>query len=123
MSSVKPVLRIFDVAKACEFYMEWLGFRADWEHRFGDNFPLYMQVSMDDIVFHLSEHHGDACPGAKIFIEYTGDLDAYCSLLRRKDYRYYKPSVEEAPWGGRCMEVIDPFGNKLLFAAPLPETT
>lgn len=32
-----PMFRIFDVAKAKEFYCDFLGFTADWEHRFGDN--------------------------------------------------------------------------------------
>jgi hypothetical protein len=40
-----PVFRIFDVDKAKEFYCGFLGFALDWEHRFGDHFPLYCQVS------------------------------------------------------------------------------
>lgn len=40
-----PIIRIFDEGKAREFYVDFLGFQLDWEHRFGDNFPLYMQVS------------------------------------------------------------------------------
>jgi catechol 2,3-dioxygenase-like lactoylglutathione lyase family enzyme len=39
-----PILRIFSVDKAKEFYLDFLGFKLDWEHRFGDNFPLYAQV-------------------------------------------------------------------------------
>src|SRR3546814_734157 len=54
-----PILRIFDEAKAREFYFGYLGFTADWEHRFGENFPLYMQVSRAGLTLHLSEHHGD----------------------------------------------------------------
>ena len=42
-----------------------LGFRVDWEHRFRRAAPLYMQVSRDGLVLHLSEHHGDACPGSQ----------------------------------------------------------
>ena len=38
-----PILRIFDVAKAKEFYLDYLGFRTDWEHRFEPG--LYMQIS------------------------------------------------------------------------------
>jgi catechol 2,3-dioxygenase-like lactoylglutathione lyase family enzyme len=38
-----PILRIFDVAKAREFYLDYLGFRSDWEHRFEPGLPLYMQ--------------------------------------------------------------------------------
>ena len=29
-----PVLRIFDETKAREFYIDFLGFSLDWEHRF-----------------------------------------------------------------------------------------
>ena len=31
--------------------------------------PLYMQISKDDCILHLSEHHGDCCPGAAMRIE------------------------------------------------------
>ena len=61
-----PILRIFDEAKAREFYVGYLGFRIDWEHRFAPGMPLYLQVSRDGCVLHLSEHHGDACPGAAL---------------------------------------------------------
>src|ERR1700720_2445823 len=40
-----PILRIFDESKAKEFYLGFLGFKLDWEHRLGDNFPLYAQIS------------------------------------------------------------------------------
>jgi Glyoxalase superfamily protein len=62
---VIPILRIFDVAKADEFYLGFLGFKVDWEHRFDDNAPLYRQISRDGLVFQLSEHHGDGGPGAR----------------------------------------------------------
>ena len=29
-----PILRIFDVEKAKEFYVGFLGFTVDWEHHF-----------------------------------------------------------------------------------------
>lgn len=34
---VIPLLRIFSVEKAKEFYVGFLGFTIDWEHRFDDN--------------------------------------------------------------------------------------
>ena len=58
-----PIFRIFDVEKAMEFYRDFLGFSVDFEHRFGENFPLYCQVSRGTCVLHLSEHAGDASPG------------------------------------------------------------
>jgi hypothetical protein len=63
-----PILRIFDVTKAKEFYDGFLGFTVDWEHRFDENAPAYLQVSRAGLVLHLSEHHGDACPGSTVFV-------------------------------------------------------
>ena len=34
-----PIFRIFDEQKAMEFYIDFLGFALDWEHRFEENFP------------------------------------------------------------------------------------
>ena len=114
-AKVIPVLRIFDFNKTVEFYINWLGFTVDWEHRFGENFPLYLQVSKEDIVLHLTEHHGDCSPGAKVFIECQNLRELHKELIA-KDYRYNKPGLEQAPWNAICMEVTDPFGNKLLFS-------
>ena len=44
---VIPVLRIFDVDKAREFYTDFLGFSIDWEHTFDDHAPVYLQASRD----------------------------------------------------------------------------
>lgn len=112
-----PILRIFSVEKAMDFYVDFLGFRIDWEHRFGDNFPLYAQVSRSGLRMHLSEHHGDATPGATVFVWMRG-IAAYHAELAAKDYRYAKPGLEEAPWDAKVMEVTDPFGNRLRFSEP-----
>jgi catechol 2,3-dioxygenase-like lactoylglutathione lyase family enzyme len=40
MRSPTPILRMFDVAKAREFYVDFLGFKIDWEHKHGENSPL-----------------------------------------------------------------------------------
>ena len=70
--STVPILRSFDEAKAREFYLDWLGFSVDWEHRFEPSLPLYMQVSRNGVVLHLSEHHGDATPGSHVRVEVSG---------------------------------------------------
>ena len=109
-----PILRIFDEAKAREFYVDFLGFTIDWEHRFDANAPLYMQVSRDGSVLHLSEHYGDASPGAAIRID-TAELDAFHAELTAKRYKYARPGINEQPWG-REVSVRDPFGNRLIFS-------
>lgn len=115
----KPVLRIFDEAKAREFYVDFLGFRVDWKHRFEDGLPVYMQVSQDDCVLHLTEHHGDCSPGAALRID-VDDVDAYQERLLGQSYKYARPGVEPTSWGSRDMTVIDPFGNRLTFTSVPP---
>lgn len=109
-----PILRMFDEAKANEFYVAFLGFTIDWQHRFEDGLPLYMQISKDTCILHLSEHHGDGSPGASLRIE-TTELDAFHKTLLAKQYRYARPDIEETPWGSRDMSIRDPFGNRLTF--------
>ena len=111
-----PILRIFDEAKAREFYVNFLGFKIDWEHRFEPGLPLYMQVSRDGCVLHLSEHYGDASPGAAMRIDST-ELDRFHAELAAKHYRYARPGIEQTPWGTKDMSVKDPFGNRLIFTS------
>jgi hypothetical protein len=108
-----PILRIFSVDKAMEFYQGFLGFQFDWEHRYEADLPLYAQVSRDGLVLHLSEHHGDANPGATTLVWMTG-LDAFHAELIGKRYPYNRPGIETVSHG-RCMEVTDPFGNSIRF--------
>lgn len=114
ISKTIPILRIFDYKKAIEFYIDWLGFKSDWEHTFEDNMPVYMQISKDGLYLNLSEHHGDSTPGQRVFIECTG-LKEYHKELIEKNYKYNKPGLEKAFYNAWSMEVIDPFGNKLTF--------
>lgn len=112
----RPILRIFDVDRAKDFYVDFLGFDLDWEHRFGEQFPLYCQVSRAGLTIHLSEHSGDASPGAKVFVPMRG-LDAFHAELQAKTYRYNRPGIEEQPWG-RELQVTDPFSNRIAFVEP-----
>src|SRR6516225_7945682 len=90
-----PILRIFSVEKAKEFYVGYLGFAVDWEHRFEDNTPAYIQVSRAGLTLHLSEHHGDCCPGSTVFVWMTG--------------------IDTTFYDAKCVQVVDPFGNRIRF--------
>ena len=108
-----PIVRIFDVAKAHEFYLGFLGFKVDWEHRFHPNAPLYTQVSRGGLRLHLSEHAGDATPGGNMVVYMSGIRDFHAELLS-KNYRYMRPGLEEQEWGLE-VTVIDPFNNHMRF--------
>jgi hypothetical protein len=85
-----PILRSFDEAKAREFYVGFLGFAVDWEHRFEPGLPLYMQVSRAGIVLHVSEHHGDGSPGVHVRVEVRGLSEFHAELIGKK-YRNTGP--------------------------------
>jgi catechol 2,3-dioxygenase-like lactoylglutathione lyase family enzyme len=110
-----PILRSFDEAKAREFYIDWLGFTLDWQHRFEPWAPLYMQVSRAGIVFHLSEHHGDGSPGAHVRVRITGVHEFHAELSARQ-YKNNRPGLERPEWGGTEFTVIDPVNNRITFA-------
>jgi methyltransferase (TIGR00027 family) len=112
-----PILRMMDEAKAREFYVDFLGFSVDFEHRFADNAPLYMQIRRSGCTLHLSEHHGDAVPGGALRIE-VDDVDALNRELVEKHYKYANPGVADTPWRTREMTIKDPFGNRLVFTQP-----
>jgi hypothetical protein len=92
---VVPILRIFDVAKADEFY----------------------GTSRANLILHLSEHHGDGCPGARIRVTMQGIESFHCKIAA-KGYRYMRPGLERTPWGTLETGAIDPFGNLIRFCEP-----
>ena len=65
---------------------------------------------------HLSEHHGDCCPGSAIRVDFEG-LEEYNTLLLEKKYKNSRPGIEDMPWGTRDMSIKDPFGNRITFSA------
>lgn len=95
-----PIIRIFSEEKAREFYVDFLGFTIDWEHRFEANTPLYAQVRRSDLILHLSEHYGDATPGSTIYVPMQG-IDALHAELQRKDYKYGNRALKRSR-GGKC---------------------
>ncbi len=114
MTSAIPIFRIFSKEKAVEFYVDFLGFTIDWEHKFVPDAPVCIQIHYGDLILHLDEHHGDSGPGSHIYVQMTG-LDEYHQTLNAKKYGNLRLSIEPMPWGSNVMEVIDPFGNRIRF--------
>lgn len=114
---VIPILRIFSVEKAREFYLDYAGFQLDWEHRFEPNSPLYMQVSRDGLVLHRSEHYGDGSPGTRFQVNFEGVCELHAELSA-KGYPYWRPGITETFWGTPQLNLLDPFGNKISLCEP-----
>jgi catechol 2,3-dioxygenase-like lactoylglutathione lyase family enzyme len=58
MQNVYLTLRITDYDAAKAFYVDALGFRIDWDHRFAPGLPMFIHLSRDDLALYLSQHRG-----------------------------------------------------------------
>jgi catechol 2,3-dioxygenase-like lactoylglutathione lyase family enzyme len=126
MQKVIPALRMTNFEESKRFYTDGLGFKVDWEHRFKPNFPVFMQVSRDEMTIYLSEHRGDCQPGGLVHF-FVPNVDAWYEELRQTIPRVRAgvcslvgPPSEGIP-GLRDMTVIDPDGNKLRICTRLKE--
>ncbi len=108
-----PTFRITNYKKAIEFYIDLLGFSIDWEHRFGKTEPVYMQISKNGLVLHLSENKRYKT-GVIIFVETKGIEKFHDSILNRKSKNQI-PDILTTNWKTKQMEIEDPFGNLLRF--------
>ena len=115
--SVIPTFRIYSLEKAREFYVDFLGCKVDWEHRFEDSAPVYMQVSRGGLVLHLSEHHGDGTPGSVAYVRMSGVKELQRELNDKK-YRHNRPGLQVQDWGMTEVQVVDPFNNRITFGEP-----
>ncbi len=55
-----------------------------------------MQVSLGEARVQLSEHFGDATPGAGVRMM-CEDIGAFCAALNAKGYRYSRPKAGHMP--------------------------
>lgn len=108
-----PILRMFDETKAREFYIGFLGFSVEFEHRFEADLPLYMGIQRSGLQIHLSEHHGDASPGSTVFVPMR-NIELLRNELLAKQYGYGRPDIVQQGWG-QILEIHDPFGNRIRF--------
>ncbi|MBN4081567.1 VOC family protein [bacterium AH-315-C07] len=117
MSKIKfkaiPTFRILDLEIAKDFYVQLLGFIIDWEHRFGPDEPVYMQISKDGLVLHLTENERFQTKTI-IFVE-AHSLNQFYSELSNKESSYSIPEVTATNWNTKQLEIEDPFGNLLRF--------
>lgn len=118
MKSAVPIVRSLDEQKAKAFYVDYLGFNIDGEHRFDEGMPLYMMLSRDGCLLHVSEHAGDCQSGGAVRIETTRLKDYYEELLERCSEKV-SPQMKKVPWGFMELRLTDPFGNQIIFCEPL----
>ena len=102
-----------DYWQALDFYLDYLGFKMDWEHRFGEDEPVYMQISKNRMKLHLTENERFQT-GNIIYVDTRG-LKSFHRQLLRRDPKRTPIEIMETKWGTLQVEIEDPFGNLLRF--------
>lgn len=108
-----PTFRILNYQTAIDFYIGFLGFKIDWEHRFGKNEPVYMQISKNGLILHLSANKRFET-NVIVFVE-TKELKAFHKELKSKSLEKQLPNILQTSWQTLQLEITDPFGNLLRF--------
>jgi catechol 2,3-dioxygenase-like lactoylglutathione lyase family enzyme len=116
---VVPALRITDYQRSKSFYVERLGFRVEWEHRFEPHFPVFMAITRDDMEIYLTEHSGDCQVGGLVHFVIE-DVDAWHQEFQERGVRATEPPNNDL--GFRNMTITDPDGNQLRFMEPSSES-
>ena len=109
---VIPILRIFSIEKAREFYLDYAAFHLDWEHRFEPT----------GLVLQLSEHYGDGSPGTHFKVTFEGVRELHAELSA-KNYPYWRPGITETFWWTDQLNLLVPFGNRISLCEPKPGGT
>ncbi len=114
-----PVIRMLCEKSARSFYLDFLGYEVDWEHRFQKDdpeSPLCMQIRRGESVIHLDGHAEDDSPTAEVRIPIT-DLQGFEEELSKRCEDREKPKAVDPryEWKNTDMNIYDPSGNLLVF--------
>ena len=110
MQRLYPSFNIRSYAEVVEYYVDWLGFKIDWEFRFAPDKPAYMQVSRDNLFLHLNEW--EEGPFGSNAVAHVDDIKALFKewKARRPDW---DGTVFKTPWNVLRIDLEDPSGNHI----------
>ncbi|GGG01640.1 glyoxalase [Paenibacillus albidus] len=112
MQNIIPAFRITNYSVSKEFYVQGLGFKVDWEHQFEPDFPVFAQLTRDEMTLYLTEHTGDCQVGGLIHLFVPNVDEWYSEFMSNPLIGPIEPPDEQIE-GLRMMNVTDPDGNQL----------
>lgn len=123
LNSVAPQLFVADIKSSCEFFTAKLGFAVDFIY--GDP-PFYAQVIRDNARFVLRLVHEPVFTEARereqllsaAITVATADEIKQLFLSYLAEAVPFSQTLKNEPWGARTFIVVDPDGNRILFAGP-----
>ena len=106
-----PILRVEDLARSLDYYTRILGFDIAWQ------MPHYASVRRDQCVLMFCEG-GQGHSGTWIWV--AADAERLYEEWKESGATILQGPTN-FPWGSREIQVLDPDGHRLRFAADLKE--
>ena len=116
IDNIVPVLGVGSYEETVSHYVEWLGFKVDWEYR-EEQLPFVISITRDGFSFMLTEldtsSESETSTGSWTTI-YVSDLEAMSEELNSR--RSNSVKIELYPPNDIAqIHVIDPWKNLLVF--------
>ncbi|MGF7055926.1 catechol 2,3-dioxygenase-like lactoylglutathione lyase family enzyme [Bosea sp. OAE752] len=112
---IAATLPVADMARACDFYIEALGFRKAFQN--GD--PVgFMILKRDAAELHLTLQPGHKPAPFNVAHMLVEDIDAVHALVRERGLRIVK-GLHDKDYGLRAFVFEDPDGNRIDVGEPL----
>lgn len=73
-----------------------------------------MEIERNGFRIHLSEHHGDGTPGPSVYVLMRG-VKKFHEEISERDYNYLNPEPKKLFMAHFCVQVLDPFNNRISF--------
>ena len=110
IDNIVPVLSVGSYEETVSHYVEWLGFKVDWEYR-EEQLPFVISITRDGFSFMLAE--SETSNGSWTTI-YVSDLEEMSEELNSR--RSNSVKIELYPPNDIAqIHVIDPWKNLLVF--------
>ncbi len=132
MSRAYPCLYIKSYEEAVRYYVDFLGFKIDFEWRHEEGFPVLMGVSRGEspgiadgeLALHLTEHKevpegiGIGLDVEDVYVFYDDLKCRNPDALEAAGGTHHGTELVDQPWGKTELHLLDPFGNHLNFTSP-----
>ncbi|TFG71267.1 MAG: glyoxalase/bleomycin resistance/extradiol dioxygenase family protein [Flavobacteriales bacterium] len=116
LHQIHPVLPVWDVLEALDFYVNRLGFKI----AFADDpkSPKYAGILRDGIEIHLQWHHAmewEVAVDRPMLRIVTQHIEALFEEFGDKEVFHVQTALIKTAWGTEEFSFYDPFGNGLTF--------
>jgi catechol 2,3-dioxygenase-like lactoylglutathione lyase family enzyme len=116
---LRSTISLLSVASARQnesFFRDQLGFKTSWEFDPGEGGPVFLEVTRDEVAFHLSEHEGDGPRGIQVYV-IVDDAKALHDEFKSRGVMIVE-SLHESEWGHLVFSLEDLDMNTLRFGSP-----